>query len=128
MKVSKENQESARQYLLNLFNEDRTVYTKVNHVSSSGMTRHISCYVARNNQIEDITWYVSQVIGERRNNKNGGIVVGGCGMDMGFHLVYWLSGALYPKGFKLADGERGRNGDTSGYDTDGGYCLKQRWL
>jgi hypothetical protein len=128
MKVSKENQERAKSYLINLFSEDTRVYTKVNHVSSSGMTRHISCYVARDNQIIDITWYVSQVIGERRNSKDGGIVVSGCGMDMGFALVYSLSQSLYPKGFYLNEGECGRNGDTSGYDCDGGYRLKQQWV
>jgi len=44
--------------------------------------------------------------------KNGQRVlrVGGCGMDMGFHIVYSLSLALY------------------GSANDGGYTLSQEWL
>jgi hypothetical protein len=128
MKTTKENKESARNYLIPLFEEDRMVYTKLDHVSSSGMTRHISVFVARDNQIINITWYVSQLVEMKRNDKDGGIIIGGCGMDMGFALIYDLSRILYPDGFKLKDGEHGRNGDTSSFDKDGGYCLKQRWL
>ena|ERR1035437_1828097 len=51
---------------------------------------------------------------------------GGCGMDMGFHLVYNLGRTLFPEGFKVEG--RGRNGDASGWDKDGGYALKQRWI
>ena len=123
-----ENYETSKKYLKKLFAKNTKVYTKCHHVSSSGMTRHISVYVARNNEIIDITWYVSNVIGYKRNFKDGGLIVGGCGMDMGFHVVYSLSRCLYPKGFKLAKGQWGRNGDTSGYDKDGGYRLKQQWL
>lgn len=44
-------------------------------------------------------------------------------MDMTFEVVYELGHYLYPKGFKLSKGQYGRNGDTSGYDKDGGYAL-----
>ena len=68
------------------------------------------------------------VIAHQRNDKDGSVIVGGCGMDMGFNIVYSLSRRLWPKGFKLPKGKAGRNGDTSGTDTDGGYALNQRWL
>lgn len=47
-------------------------------------------------------------------------------MDMGFSVVYNLSSALFPDGFKTTG--FGRNGDTSGWDKDGGYKLKQEWI
>ena len=126
MKTSK-NYESSKKYLIKLFRINRNVYTGLDHVSSSGMTRHISCYVARRNEIINITWHISNVLGYRIAKRKG-LVVGGCGMDMGFSVVYDLSRTLYPKGFKLPKGEYGRNNDTSGYDKDGGYRMKQSWI
>ena len=58
--------------------------------------------------------------------RTGGLVVGGCGMDMGFHVVYSLGRVLWPKGFKVNG--IGRNGDISGHDKDGGYRLVHQWL
>jgi hypothetical protein len=128
MKATKVNYEASKKYLLDLFKDDVRVYTKLNNTSSSGMTRHISVYVVRNNEILNITYDVGIITDYRQNSKDGGLIVGGCGMDMGFHLIYTLSYNLYPDGFKLAKGQYGRNGDTSGYDRDGGYRLKQQWL
>lgn len=120
--------ESSR-YLKKLFKNDRNVYTCIRKVSSSGMTRHIKVFIARKNQIIDITWHVGNVTKDRINRDTWALVVSGCGMDMGFDLIYRLSRILYPKGFKLPkDQPWGRNGDTSGYDKDGGYRLKQSWI
>ncbi len=106
-----------------------TVHTILKHVSSSGMTRHIECVIPqRNGEILNITYFVAGVTGWRLAH-NGGLIVGGCGMDMGFHTVYTLGRYLYPKGFKLPKNKKyGRNGDTSGFDKDGGYALNQRWI
>lgn len=117
-----------------------TVYTDVKRVSSSGMTRHISCYIVRKGEIYDITYYVGVLLGERRNADTGGLVIGGCGMDMGFHTVYALSRRLFPNGFKCV-GEKCRsnqhfNDHECRRDTfkgkkhtgDGGYALNQQWL
>lgn len=98
---------------------------------------------------------VCTVLGYSYNTTHDGIPTGGSGMDMGYHLVYNLSRRLFPDGFgEMAmvekDGEmlptgrrpknkaavakmegvtfRGRNGDTSGWDNDGGYALNHRWL
>lgn len=102
-----------------------TIYTVIKHVSKSGMSRRISALAVREGEICNISSIVSDVL-EWRYNGEGSVVVGGCGMDMGFHLVYSLSSRLFPDGFAVT-GE-GRNGDTSGHDKDGGYALKQRWL
>lgn len=103
-----------------------TVYTVLRSVSRSGMTRGIDLYCVKNGEIRYLSGYAGQILGLRRTDN--GLQVGGCGMDMGFHVVYSLSSALYPKGFKLGKGNHGRNGDTSGFDRDGGYALNHRWL
>ncbi len=129
MKAKNENYLSSEKYLKNLFARNTKVYTSIKRVSSSGMSRHIECFVARKNHIIDITWHVGHITGYKQNKDTGGLVVGGCGMDMGFHLIYSLSRCLYTKGFKLPKSQKwGRNGDTSGYEKDGGYRLRQEWL
>jgi hypothetical protein len=103
-----------------------TVYTVLRHVSTSGMSRAISVHIIRNNEPLNISWSVANVIGEKLHTKHEGIKIDGCGMDMGFSVVYDLSRELFPNGFDVQG--IGRNGDTSGHDNDGGYALKQRWL
>lgn len=119
--------EQARAKLRELLKPGRTVYTVLNHVSSSGMSRRISLCIGAGEEVQDVTGWAAQAMGEKVHDK-GGIVVGGCGMDMGFDLVYRLGRVLYPQGFDLPAGARGRNGDTSGHDNDGGYALNHKWL
>ena len=151
------------------------VTTTVLHVSRSGMSRVIQCQAIdfgepdRRPYIRDISGLVADAIGDRWDDRRGGVVVNGCGMDMCFATVYALGRALFPDGFapspmakRPSDGkrvntdvgrgrkraaavpfaldrawvekmavkgfrfERGRNGDTSGWDTDGGYALRCR--
>jgi len=104
------------------------VYTIVKHVSSSGMSRHIQPYIVHKGEIISIGWYVSRALGWKLVSGTHAIKVSGCGMDMGFHMVYTLGRVMFPKGFTLPKGKRGRNGDTSGYDNDGGYALNQEWI
>lgn len=61
------------------------IYTVLNHVSSSGMTRYISAYVPVIG--DDGKPYITCIARERR--------VGGCGMDMGFHLAYSMFMSVY---------------------------------
>lgn len=132
-----------------------TVYTILRHVSRSGMQREISVVINRDGEMLHPNYSVAKALGYRQG-KSDGIIMGGCGMDMGFALVYNLSRALFAEGFGvegnggLDDGKpwqprpaskeeaakmvkagvkfRGRNGDTSGWDNDGGYALTHRWL
>ena len=92
--------------------EGATVYTVLRSVSASGMTRHISLLVANEGEINDITYYAAQALGDTLKESKGhrSIRVNGCGMDMGFHLVYNLSSVLF-HGQERA-----------------GYLLKQAWL
>jgi len=106
------------------------IYTILRHVSNSGMSRRISCFIIKGKDAGPycIDWHIEKLGLYNRHKKHEGLVVGGCGMDMGFAVVYNLSSKLFPKGFKLAKGQYGRNGDKSGYDNNGGYALKQVWL
>lgn len=122
-----EMQAIAIAFLKKTLKPGKTVYTTVKHVSKSGMSRDIAVFIAYKGAIKDISWHVANALGYKRSD-NGGVKIGGCGMDMGFALVYNIGHKLFPKGFKLAKGQYGRNGDKSGFDTDGGYALKQTWL
>jgi hypothetical protein len=75
------------------------------------MSRRITPLIILNGEVANISSIVSDVL-EWRYNDEGSVVVGGCGMDMGFHLVYCLSSVLF-------------RGET---EKDAGYALKQRWL
>ena len=87
----------------------KKVYTNVNHVSSTGMQRGISCYIVKDDEIRCIDRYI-QIITERKEHKKGGTVCNGCGMDMAWDLVYNLSSALH------------------GWQGKGGYQIKHERL
>tara|TARA_B100001094_G_scaffold278628_1_gene288283 strand:- start:35975 stop:36283 length:309 start_codon:yes stop_codon:yes gene_type:complete len=71
------------------------IYTKLNHVTKSGMTRYISVICIIDNRPYDYTYLVSKILDWKTSNLHGGIKVGGVGMDMGHHLVGSISYALY---------------------------------
>ncbi len=112
-----------------------TVHTILRHVSQSGMSRSVSLIVHGDHEPEEITWLAARAMDDRVDQRRGGIKVAGCGMDMGFALVYNLGRTLYPDGFTCI-GEHCRSNDHSNGDrdysphhhADGGYALKQRWL
>lgn len=106
--------EYARARLLEMLRHGDTVYTVLRHVSSSGMSRRIDLYTMKDNRPQYLSGYASNLIGWKLSN-NGGIVVSGCGMDMGFHLVYTLSAILFRD-----NPIEGRN--------HSGYELRHEWL
>lgn len=121
-KIDRESQEKAIHNLKHDYGikPKSEIYTLCEHVSRSGMSRSIRLFIARKNELLNITWTVSQALGERLN-KNGGITVGGCGFDAGFELVYNLGHALWPNGTSKPHSTR--NGEP---DSDGGYALTHR--
>ena len=127
MKSTKEQVETAMK-LLKTLKPGTTIYHCLKSVSSSGMSRQISFFVTNKEGIVNIDWNISHALGYSRNPKNGAIRVSGCGMDMGFSVVYSLGRRIFPDGFKLPKGRRGRNGDTSGFDNDGGYAFLSEWI
>lgn len=99
-----------------------TVYGIVRHVSASGMSRRIDFYKIKGNEPYFLTGMIGRVL-DLKHSSQGGLVVGGCGMDMIFHVVSSLGYALWPNGTKTPHGTR--NGEP---DTCGGYALKSAQL
>jgi len=105
-----------------------TVYTNVLHTSKSGMTRDISLYVVIDGNIVTISGFVARVLGNQFRN-NGGVRVGGCGMDMGFHLVHSLSYALHgTKDVNVPDDCKGRPFTATETAHKSGYSLEHQRL
>ena len=87
-----------------------TIYTTIRSVAKSGMSRAISCFIIAteedgSNYIQSIDYFVGIILGLKRH-KDGGLIVRGSGMDMGFGIVYDLASEMFSDG----------------------YALKQRWL
>lgn len=111
-----------RKMILRELKPGATVYTTVSNVSKSGMSRHIGVYiVAKDRTIRNISMMVAELCGYGK--RDGALQVSGCGMDMGFAVVYSLGCALWPKGTRKPHGTR--NGEP---DHAGGYALKHRWM
>ena len=110
-----------------------TLYTTVNSVARSGMSRTISCFiVGSNGDIMNVSGYVAFALGYRRNEKTGGVVVGGCGMDMGFHIANSLSYRLHGND---TVGVEAKKANDKGYPFSpkpdnyrAGYSINHRWL
>ena len=84
--------EEVIEYLKSSLKDGDTIYTSVQHVSQSGMTRDIKIINIKENRPYNYNYYVSKALGYRI--KNNGVRIGGCGMDMGFALIYNLSRTL----------------------------------
>ena len=98
-----------------------TLTTVLRHRSASGMYRAIDVYLFTAAQHDDGTpwinkrWLsalVARALGYRFDEKREAVGISGCGMDMGFEIVYNLSRVLFK--------------DT--VPTDAGYVLKHEWL
>lgn len=129
----KERQENAVKKLREYCTPGTKVYTALKKVSSSGMSRHISLYVATLDAgkpaIQDITYLVARALDYRRDEKDGGLIVGGCGMDMGYHLVNSLSYCLHGMESK-GKGQTGQvyREDINSENYHAGYSLQHEWL
>ncbi len=117
-----------------LSNNVRVLYTNLRHVSRSGMQRKIDVIsLCPTDDLKEpvskawLSYWAAKALGWRFCPKYEAVVVDGCGMDMGFHLVYTLSSIIFrdvprdkwPKGLALRNGE---------VETDPGYVLQQKWL
>ena len=109
MRYSKQEVTEAREKLLSWLKPGDTVYTIVRHVSRSGMMRDIGLVVFLkgdpNSPIHP-NYAAAVLLGWTPSKDRDAVKAGGCGMDVGFHLVYELSHALF----------------------NDGYALTQRWL
>lgn len=99
MRKSPDNMSPAAMTLHQFLPPGSKVRCVLRRVSRSGMQREISLFaVLTPDDIRDVTHLAAAVMGDRVGKRHG-IVVNGCGMDMGFHLVSSLSYYLYPAGF-----------------------------
>lgn len=123
------------------------VHTVLRHVSRSGMFRRISLLAVVDGELVNLDYFAGKAL--RLTGHGGeGLPARGCGMDMGFHLVYELSHVLFPDGFGcIGYGDKWltrcpsndhSNGDRDytphndpdalkHWHNDGGYALRQRW-
>jgi hypothetical protein len=100
-----------------------TITTVLRGVSASGMSRHIDVYrfYVKDGKVRRdwLSPRVAAVCGFTFDDSKDCLKVKGCGMDMGYHVVYSLSRVLFTDGFT----------DSSGWlSNDGGYALRQEWL
>lgn len=129
-KQAKAEQQEAIEKLREILKPGDTVHTVLRNVSRSGMSRQIDLYKIDGAEMSYLTGYAAKALDYRRTEQ-GALKVGGCGMDMGFAVVYNLSRRLFPDGFIPAKAGRtfGRNGSpATALDNDGGYALNQRWV
>jgi hypothetical protein len=136
-KASKAQVEESRKGMLEILKPGDTVRTILRHVSRSGMCRRISPVIIKDGSILHPDYAVSVLLNGKplRYSDPEGVRMDGCGMDMGFALVYNLSCLLFPDGFECIGQNCPSNDHSNGdrnyephHHRDGGYALKHRWL
>lgn len=131
-KAQQQEQQEAIEKLRAIFPPGSKIYTKVTHVARSGMSRSIELYYVADGEICNCSWLVARALGDPIDQKNGGVKIGGCGMDMGFALANALSYKLH--GLKdvgeeaEASGKRGVPFKPSPDKYRAGYSIKHEWI
>ncbi len=120
-RVSKADQAESIAKLREWLKPGDEVWTVLRHCSESGMLRVIQVVKLEAKPPEAgvvfpiwMGYHVARALGWGYDDQREGVRVTGVGMDMGFHLIYALSWALW--------------GEEGGHGEDAGYALKQRWL
>jgi len=113
--ITVEGKQEARDRLLEILKPGDTVFTILRHASRSGMYRVIDLVVIKPDGrgdprywVRTISYNAATITDHEMDRNHDGIGVTGCGMDMGFHLVYSLSIALFGH--------------------EGAYAINQAWL
>jgi len=123
MKYTKAEKDSAAESLREILKPGDTVYTVLRSKSRSGMNRRIDLYAitpeGANSQprLRYLSGHAAVLLDIKRSDD--GLKVDGCGMDMGFSLVYNLSSVLFPR-----IDQDGKANDKRG----AGYALRQEWI
>ena len=116
-----ENKNDSIEYLKTLLKKGDIVFTRVDSVAPSGLSRNISLYCIQGNfenklwrksnkpRILNISFHVSKVLGYTFKPKINSVHVKGCGMDMCWHTVYELSYALFKKDLPLNQALQNQN-------------------
>ena len=88
--TKQQNKKEAIERLKEVIKKGDTLFTQLQHVSQSGMMRHIKVRQLKNDRPLDWTYLVSNALDWKVSDKTRGIRVGGCGMDMAFSVVNHL--------------------------------------
>ena len=121
-----------------------TLYTVLRHRAPSGMSRAVDVYAIRPDPERGPRavhrywlsyWIAAAGIG-RWSERYEAVTIGGCGMDVGFEIVYSLGRILWPDGGPCTgpachsnDHSNGDRDYTPGrIHSDGGYTLRQEWI
>ena len=94
------DKKQAVQEVKKLVKKGDIIYCILDHVSQSGMMRHISFFVIKKNTPIRLNWYISHIL-DYKLTKEKSLKVSGCGMDMGFSVVYNLSQELFKNGYHV---------------------------
>lgn len=116
-KYTKADREEAIAQLREILPEGSTVHCILRHVSRSGMRRRITfiAILGKDNYLY-LDGMIAPALGYSQASHGEGLVVDGCGMDMGFQVVHSLSYALHGMPNKLENKSRR------------GYTLTHRWI
>ena len=123
-KKEKEKMEAV-EHLKTLVKDGDTVYTVLRYVSSSGMSRRIDLFKIEVDKhtgkpyMAYLSEWAARAMG-RRLDRKGGIVITGCGMDMGFALVDSLQAVVF--GYDIKEDDNG----CKSYHLRG--QLRQEWI
>ena len=104
--TTKNEKTEALKNLKSWIKEGDKIYYIVRQVSTSGMYRHIGFYKFDTDEKGEIIKYhlsynMAKALDYPFKHKSCSVGVSGCGMDMGFHLVYTLSSVLYDDGYAI---------------------------
>jgi hypothetical protein len=112
MKKADREREEAITRLREWITPGDTLYCVLRSCSRSGMSRIIDLQGFKPTTTGELQHFsygynAALALGWGYDRKREGVKVGGCGMDMGFHLVYSLSSVLFPNGYGcLGQGKR----------------------
>ena len=152
-KYSKTEIAEAKAQLRKWIKPGDTVHTICDHISRSGMSRNIRVVLLKDGEALHPNHSVAVALGYSRARRGYGLVVGGCGMDMGFHVVHSLGYALFGEEAEHGTGKEANALRKAIYEADkyywhqqgktekpdwtkpsrewfagAGYALKHRWL
>lgn len=94
-KAKQSEQNQAIESLRETLKPGDTVYTILRSVSRSGMSRVIDLVSIKDGDTFHLGFLAAKAMDDKYDREREGIKVGGCGMDMGFHIVYNLARTLF---------------------------------
>ena len=93
---AKQKENAKREALVTLnviLKQNDRVFYRVNKVSKSGMSRRISFYAILDNDLLNLN-YLFETILDYKSNEDG-VLIRGCGMDMGFHAISTVASIMF---------------------------------